>query len=46
MELIVFVLLAIGIVTVVLINRCSKLEIRVDNLEDVIESIQDGDDYK
>lgn len=46
MELIVLCLLAIGIVTVVLINRCSKLECRLDTLEDVIEFMQERDDYK
>lgn len=46
MELIVIALFAIGIVTFVLINRCSKLESRVDILEDVIEFIQERDDYK
>lgn len=36
MELIVLVLLVIGIIVVVLINRCSKLESRVDILEDIL----------
>jgi hypothetical protein len=46
MELIVLCLLAIGIVTVILINLCSKLESRVDTLEDVIQCMQERDDYK
>ena len=43
MELIVFALVAVGIFTVVLINRCSNLESRVDILEDVIEFMQERD---
>lgn len=46
MDLIVLVLFVIGIIVVFLINLCSKLESRVDILEEAIQFMQERDDFK